>query len=156
MKIDISREDIDRAKKNMAQLIDSMSHFVNNGERHIFQLGFDSDIKEYIVLTDYSINIEKPEKATLWTARLIANPIIDIENCRLYNEEITLEWVMTDEQKEENMLFGFEGVKLYHIKARKSISEGIKRLMVCEVVERDCSESRAKAIIDEYNQRACP
>lgn len=151
MQINISREDIERAKSNKAKLIESMSKFLDNAEMMIFKKGFDENIKEYFVLTEGSANIEKNEKATLWNARFTAGAVIDLENRRFYDEKINLEWLMTDQQKEDNMLFGFEGDKIYRIKARESTSEGIKRLMVCEVVERDCSESSFKAAIAENN-----
>lgn len=129
-----------------------MSETKNEKEVSDFESGFDSSIKEYIVLTERSAGALKAGGAVMWTANLMALAVIDTETDRLYNEKTRLRWLMTDEQNNENMLFGFEGGKIYRIKARESISEGIKMLMVCEVMERECSESRLEAVLDEYNK----
>lgn len=79
--------------------------------------------------------------------------MIDTGADALYNPKCSLTWLMTDEQaKSKDKLFGFEGKKIYRIKARESFAKGKNYLMVCGVTERNCTDDRLVHILEEYEK----
>lgn len=122
-------------------------------ETAAFEKQFDSTIKEFIVMTKNCIySSRESSDSIMWRAELRSFALIDTSSDKLYSKECTLTWLITKEQcYSERDIFelGFE--KIHRIKARESIENGLRRLLVCDVIERNCTEERLEAVFREYN-----
>lgn len=130
-------------------------------ERAEFEKKFDADSKEYLVLTRDSMGAGKAGAADLWNASITLLAYIDIQTDTLIQQETRLTWQLTDKEcKTKEMVYNFEKEHIYRLKVRESfpfvdsyngetIPRG-SRLMVVEVLERECTDSRLEKILADF------
>lgn len=130
-------------------------------EKTAFEERFDKAIKEVLVLTQDGVGAGKSGKAVLWEAHTQLLAYIDIKTGELISEDTRLTWQLTEEEcRTKEKVFDLEKERIYRLSVRESLpyvheytGQNIRQgqsLMVVEVLERGCTDSRLEEILKEY------
>lgn len=132
-------------------------------EEKDFNETFDQEVKEVMVLTEDNMGAGKSGNNQMWTVNISILAYIDLETGELVEGKKVLQWLVNDEQcHSREKIFNLQKETMYKLKVRESLPftnefthqlmERGRWLMVVDVVERDCQESRLNDILKEYQK----
>lgn len=132
-----------------------------NQERENFEKKFDVMDREVLVLTEGGISSARWGTNKLWQASVTVLAVVDVATGELSEKKCSLNWQMTEEEKNKGKMFKIYGETIYRLRVQDSlpfISFGdveIPRgntLWVRKVLERDCREERLEKILAKFRQ----
>lgn len=131
-------------------------------ERENFEKRFDAVEKEVLVLTEGGTSGSRWGKNKLWQASVTVLAVVDVATGTLKKKKCSLEWQMTDAEREKDKVFDIQRETIYRLRVQESLpfmppygNKEIERgnsLWVKEVLERDCSEDRLNEILKKYQK----